>query len=324
MINWSRWVFAFAVLCGSTLPLAAQPAFPTQPVHIVVQSPPGAAGDVVLRKLSDRLARALGQPIVIENRPGASGIIAANMVVKAKPDGHTVLYENMNVFCSNPHLFANLSYDPAKDFAPVMVGPRSSLVMVVGPHMTARTLAEFVSEAKASPGKLTIASPSEGSVQHLVAALLQQTAGISLTHVPYSAAPQIMVDLAAGRIDAAMTYPSVVAELVNSGRVRAIAVTAARRIPILKQVPTVAEAGLPALEFSAWSGFAAPAATPPVVVDSLNRAFASVFQEAEISEWLSSLGSDFTPGSPSEFAAVMKSDNARCGQLLKGLGIQPR
>lgn len=299
-------------------------AFGDQPVRIVVAAAAGSGGDTFARKLGVPLSAIVGQPVVIDNRPGANGIIAAQAVAKAKPDGHTVLFASVALLCMNPHLVAALPYDPARDFIPVTLAFESRMLLAVGAHVPVRTIADFIAYAKSRPKELTIGSAGEGSIQHMAAAQLEQVAGLALTHVHYAAGSQVILDLLAGRIDAAMDYASVIAEHVRSQRLFALAMLGNRRSPALPLVPTSVESGLAEWNFRGWGGFLVPAGTPRQAVEALSKAFAAALHDPQMVQWASAYGSDLSPTSPEEFGAYIRTEDANCARVAKTLNLKRR
>jgi tripartite-type tricarboxylate transporter receptor subunit TctC len=315
----------FAALAGVLLgvSLNAMAAFPEHPIHVVVPTAPGAAGDLVMRRMADRVSQSLGQPVVVDNLPGAGGVLAANAVKKARPDGYTVFFAPMNSLCINPFLMANLPYDPPRDFAAVTSAVQSSVVLAVAPHVPASSLAEFIAYAKSRPEPLTIGSPGEGSVEHLATVLLEQVTGLTFVHAQYKSAPQALVDVAAGHVDAAMEYSSLVAPMANSGKLRALVIAGKHRKPALALVPTGGEAGFPALDLPSWSGFVVPAGTPPDVVAALHAALAGALREPAMVDWLAGFGAEVITSSPTEFATFMDAQRENCRKLVSRLGMVP-
>jgi tripartite-type tricarboxylate transporter receptor subunit TctC len=315
---------AFLSAATARVGLARSNAFPERAVRIVVAAAAGSGGDIMARKMSDPLAAMLGQPVVIENRPGANGILAATAVARSRPDGYTMLFASVALLCMNPHLLGSLPYDPFRDFAPVTLAFESSMLLAVGAHVAARSMPEFIALAKSRPGELTIGSAGEGSIQHMGSAQLEQVAGIRLTHVHYASSPQVIVDLLAGRIDAAMEYASVIGDHVLSRRVFALATLGRHRTAALPSVPSTAELGMPQWDFRGWGGFLVPAGTPAAVVEILNKAIASALKHPELVTWSARFGSDLTVNSPEDFASYMRIEDGHCSQVAKALNMKKR
>ena len=319
-------VFALMIVAAALVGYATQVVvaapYPDRPIRIIVPAAPGSVLDVGVRKLTDRLGRSLGQPVIVENRPGASGFIGAEAVARAKPDGYTILFGGTNIFCINPFIFAKLPYDPVRDFAPVALGARGNPIVLVNPKLPMKTLEEFIAYAKARPSQVTYGSPAVGSPQHITAALLEQLTGIQLVHVPYKNAPQVITDLIGGQIDAAIEYASVAAPHVTAGNVRALVIVGPRRKPVMPDVPTAAEAGLPAFDLAAWNGFVVPAGTPPEIVARLNKELVAALKQRDVVDWVNSLGSEVVASTPEEFASYMKAELGRWSKIVKDAKVE--
>jgi tripartite-type tricarboxylate transporter receptor subunit TctC len=297
-------------------------SYPSHPIRIIL---PGAAGsllDVFARRLTDSLSRSLGQPVIVDNRPGANGFIGAEAVARAKPDGYTVLYAAVNVLCINPALFPTLPYDPVRDFAPITLVASGYPILLVNPRLPVETLAEFIEYAKARPGQVTYGSPAVGSVQHVATKLLEQLTGVEMIHVPYKTQPQVMTDLIGGQIDVAIEFPSVAVPQVKAGKVRALAIVGPRRKPSIPDVPTAAELGFPAFEAAGWAGFLVPAGTPPEIVARLNKEMLVALKQPEFLEWVASNGTEAVPSTPEEFASYMKVELTKWSKIVKDAKVQ--
>ena len=296
--------------------------YPSQPIRIIVPAAAGGVLDVVVRRLTDKLSRSLGQPIVVDNRPGANGLIGADAAARAKPDGYTVFFAAVNVLCANPALYSKLPYDPVRDFAPVTVGARGNPILLVSPRLPVKTLSEFIAYAKARPGQVTYGSPAIGSAQHLAAKLLEQLAGIDMVHVPYKNQPQVIVDLIGGHIDMAIEFAAVAIPHIKAGKVRALAIVGPRRKPAIPDVPTAAELGLPAFDLASWNGFLVPSGTPPEIVARLNKEIVAALRQPDFVEWIDNNGSDVVASTPDEFASYMKAELVRWSKIVRDAKIQ--
>ena len=295
--------------------------YPSRPIRIVV---PGAAGgvlDILVRKISDKLVQSLGQPIVIENRPGANGSVGAEAVARAKPDGYTLLFASSSILCINPVLYKALPYDAAKDFAPVTLGTVGSPILLVNLDVPVRSLVEFVAYAKARPGQVTYGTPGIGSNQHMAIELLQHLTGIRMVHVPYKNQPQVMIDLMAGQLHAAVEFAAVATPFVQAGKMRAIAIIGPERKPLLPDVPTAADQGFPEFEITSWNGYLVPAGTPPEIIARLNRALTAAMRSSDFVAYMTSNGAHVRAGAPDEFAAFIKSEQGRWAKLVKDTGV---
>lgn len=297
-------------------------SYPSRPIRVIVPAAAGGVLDVGVRRISDRLARSLGQPIVVENRPGANGFIAAEAAARAKPDGYTVFYASTSVLCVNPALFPQLPYDPMRGFTPVVLVARGNPILLVNLKLPPRTLREFIEYARARPRQVTYGSPGVGSAQHIAAELLEQLTGIEMVHVPYKNQPQVMTDLMGGQIDAAIEFGAVATPQVKAGKVRALVIVGPRRKPVIPDVPTAAEVGLPAFDLAAWSGFLVPAGTPPEIVAKLNKAIVAAVTEPDVVDWVASLGSEVVASTPEEFAAYINLELARWSKIVKDAKVQ--
>jgi tripartite-type tricarboxylate transporter receptor subunit TctC len=315
-------VFSVALVWTCLFSQGFAQTYPSRPIRIIVPAAAGGVLDVVVRRLTDKLTRSLGQPIVVDNRPGANGFIGAEAAARAKPDGYTVLFAGVNVLCVNPALFQKLPYDSVRDFAPVTLGGHGSPIFLVNLHLPVKSLSEFIQYAKARPGQVTYGSPGVGSLQHIAAKLLEQLTSVELTHVPYKNQPQVITDLIGGQIDMAIEFASVATPHVQAGKVRALAIVGPHRKPAMPDVPTAAELGLPGFDQTGWNGFLVPVGTPPEIVARLNKEFVAALKQPEFVAWIESLGSDVTPSTPEEFARYMKLELARWSKIVKDAKIQ--
>lgn len=309
-------MFAF---CGMA---AAQP-YPSKPIRVVMGFPPGTTVDVLMRPIAQRLGEAFGQQFVLDNRPGATGIIATEMVVRAPADGYTLLATPGSALTSSPHLHTKIAFDTLRDLKPVIQLGAFAYVLIAHPGVPAKSVKELVALARAKPGVLTYGSTGLGSGFHLAGELFGSMAKINLVHVPYKGGPAVITDMLGGRIDLMFYSLAVVQPQIRAGRLRAIAVTGLARDPLLPEVPTMAEAGLPKYEIGGWHGLFAPANTPNAVVTQLNAAIARILGTVEIKELWISQGMGIVSGSPEAFAALVKSDYEKYGALIRSAGIKP-
>jgi tripartite-type tricarboxylate transporter receptor subunit TctC len=299
---------------------AQGPAWPRQPVTLVVPFPAGGPTDGMARVLAQKLGDRLGQQVVVDNKGGAGGSIAAEFVAKAPADGYTLFFGTTGTMAINPSLYARLRYDPVKDFAPVSLMATTMNVLVVNPAVPARSLGDLVKLAKAKPGELTYGSAGNGSSNHLSGELLRSSAGIQINHIPYKGSAPALVDLLGGRLT--MMFDTIAQQTQNiaSGKVRALAVTGARRSPLLPEVPTAQEAGLPDFDVTIWYGVLAPAGTPPAVVDRLNREIVAIMSTEDMKKRMQADGAEAHPTSAAEFAALIRHDLAKWTPVVKGSG----
>jgi tripartite-type tricarboxylate transporter receptor subunit TctC len=272
----------------------------------------------VARLVAQRLGERLGQTVIVENRMGAAGMIGAGAVAAAAPDGHTLLISASNDVAINQHLYRNMKYNAERDFAPITQLVQLPMVMAVHPNVPAKTLTEFVALAKAKPGGLTYGTPGNGSLQHLVGALLQSLTGIDMLHVPYK--ERLMVDLLAGRVDASFAGAHVFAPHVKAGTLRPLFITGSQRSPVYPDLPTVTELGFPGMSITQWFGAYAPARTPPAIVRRLNQEMVAIIQSPEVRKILLEQGAEPVGSSPEAFAQFLKSEIARFGELVRVSG----
>jgi tripartite-type tricarboxylate transporter receptor subunit TctC len=310
------------VLCGEGLLLAAEPSFPSRPIRFVVPFPPGTTTDVVARLVAQRGGDRLGQPIVVDNRSGASGTIGVETVARAAPDGYTWGLGTTTTHALAPILSPKLGYDPVRDFAPVALLGDSPYFLTTHPAL-ASTMKEFIAYARANPGKLHYASVGNFSVGHLSGELLRKAAGIDMVHVPYKGSTLALIDLLAGRIQLNISTIAASLPQVRAGKLRALAVTSPQRVPALPQTPTVAESGFPGYQASLWVGLFVPARTPGRLVGTLNRELNSILDSAEMRGALADQA--FEPGAlaPDAFARLIREETARWRKVIEDAGLKP-
>jgi tripartite-type tricarboxylate transporter receptor subunit TctC len=301
----------------------AQPAYPTRQIQLVVTVPPGGAADFVARMIGAKLADALGQPVIIVNRGGAGGTTAAASVAKSEPDGYTLLLNTITTHGIGPHLYANLPYDPVKDFAPVVLLARFPLIMTVTASLPAHSVADVIALAKARPGALAFASSGTGGAPHLSGELFKRVAGIDLLHVPYRGSGPAVVDLIAGRVVIMFDATPSLLPFIMSGQVRPLAAASRERHRLLPDLPTFAELGYDHMDVSLWYGIAAPAATPKAVVQRLNGELVKILAMADVRKSLTEQGADIGGGTPADFAAFMSEESSRWGVVVKEAGLKP-
>jgi tripartite-type tricarboxylate transporter receptor subunit TctC len=311
------WLVAFA----ATLPAFGQ-GFPERPVTLVVGATPGGSTDLAARLIADPLARALGKPVVVENKAGASGNIAALLVARAKPDGQTLLVQYSGYHVGNPALFPNLQWDPVKDFAPVAMILVSPHVVVVHPDVKATNLKELADFVRANPGNVSFASAGNGSIQHIATELFAQLIGGQMLHVPYKGAGSAITDLVSGRVTMFNTTPPSVISQIRAGKLRAIAYTGDKRHPMLPDVPTSAESGMPEYEISSWFAVFAPAKTPPAVIERLTSEIRKILTSDEIKQNAEEQGSFAVYMGPDELAAFAKKELDHWGNVIRTAGIK--
>lgn len=311
----AKWLLLPAL--GLVATIALGETFPSKPVRVIVPWPAGGPADTVARQVGKPLAALLRQPVIVENRPGASGAIGAAVVAKAKPDGYTLLLGSAIDQALAPALQADLPYDPVKDFVPIGQVNQFPLVLVTPVATRLRTVEEIVTLAKAKPGQLSYASSGNNTANHLLFELLKQRADLRIVHVPYKGQADVMLDLLGGRVQATFLSPGMVAPHVSGGKLYALMTTAKRRMQLMPDVPTAAEVGMPELQLSVWAGFLAPAGTPHEVVRTLGQTLVAAAGSREFREAMEHAGNEIVTSTPAEFAAFITAERARWVQLVR-------
>jgi tripartite-type tricarboxylate transporter receptor subunit TctC len=296
-------------------------AYPDHPIHLIVPFAAGGGNDTVARLVGHSLTAELGQPVVVDNRPGAGGVVGAEAAARAPADGYTLFLGGVGSHAINPNLHAHLSYDPVKDFAPISLIASAPLVLVVHPSVAATSVRELVALARAQPGRLNYASNGNGSSSHLASAMFASMACINMVHVPYKGLSPALTDLLSGQVQ--LMFSSVVAILphVKAGKLRALAVSSTKRLPLLPDIPTVAEAGVPGYQSSSWYGILAPAGTPADVVARLNAAIVKAVAEPDVRQALEREGATPVGDSPQAFGAFIQEEKQRLGDVIRQAGI---
>lgn len=313
-------VLSITLACVA-LPTMAQ-TFPDRPIKLIVPFGAGSAVDTIARAIAAQVTEQIGQGVLVENRTGANGIIAAESAAKSAPDGYTLFMPNDGIMAANPALYAKLPYDPIRDFAPVTLTSTVPLVLVGNIAFPAKTLPELIALAKAKPGSINYSSTGSGSAQHLAMEFFVDAAGIKMTHVPYKAMGPALTDVIAGNVPLMFSGMSNVIAFVKDGKLRVYGVSTPKRSAAMPEAPTIAEAGLPGYGYAAWNGIVVPAATPPEVVRKLHSEFAKAIANPAVRAKLASLGFDLVGAGPEEFGNLIKTDVARLGKLVRAAGIQ--
>jgi tripartite-type tricarboxylate transporter receptor subunit TctC len=320
----------FVVLAASamvaTIPAHAQKPdeaanFPSRPIRIVIGFTPGGQPDISARLIGPKLFEAWGQQVVVDNRPGAGGVVGARIVAGANPDGHTLLSIS-SAHVVVPTMQSRLGYDPLKDFAGVTQSTSAAYLLVVPPSLEAKTLKEFIALAKAKPGQINFSSGSTGSGTHFAAEMLKLAAGIDVVHIPYKGVPEALTDTMSGRVQFFMSPLASAMTLVRDGRLRALGVTSAKRVRAYADVPTIAEAGLTGFEWDSWGGILAPGKTPRAVVNKLNREIVRALTLPDVAQRLTSLGAEPMPGTPEQFDKLIAAQLAVTAGLARKAGIK--
>jgi len=311
---------SFILCCAFAMVASAQP-YPSKPIRIVVPLPPGGSNDLLARVVAERLQASLGQPALVDNRPGASGNIGTEFVARSAPDGHTLLMANTS-HVINPSLFGKMPYDPIEDFAPIALMSSVHFALVVHPSVPARSVKELIALARARPDALTFASAGNGSPHHLAMELLQSMSKVELMHVPYKGAGQFVPALVSGEIDSVIGAINSLLPHIRAGRLHVLAMAGVRRTSLLPGVPTIAEAGLPGFALDNWGGMLAPAGTPRTIIDRLNAEIVTALRAPATRDKLVSQGIEVTPSTPGEFQKTLKSHMAKWARVIKAARIQ--
>jgi tripartite-type tricarboxylate transporter receptor subunit TctC len=298
----------------------AQTAYPAKAVTLVVPFPPGGALDIVARALAEEMRKSLGQPVIVDNRPGAGGTLGTGVVARAAPDGYTIMLGSVATHAIGPGLYRNLSYDALKDFAPITQVTSSPLLVASSATLKAATLPELLAAARAQPGKLNFASTGNGTAVHLAGEMLKSTANLDVVHVPYKGGSEAITALMTGEAAYMVVNVELVLPQVRGGKARALAVTGSRRLSILPDVPTLREVGLAGAEVTTWFGLFAPAGTPKEAVDRLQRDAATALQT--LKERFAAQGDEAVGSSPEQFAAFVRTEHAKWGKVIKDFGVK--
>ncbi len=314
--------FAFRLVCALAAGAASAQPYPAKPVRMIVAFPAGGGSDIVGRALAQELTQLLGQPVVVDNRGGAGGIIGTELGARAAPDGYTLIVGSSGGFAITPHLNPKLPYDPVKDFAPVGLFTRLTFVVDVHPSVPAKSVKELIALARAQPGRLNFGSSGQGATAHLATELFMALTRVKMTHVPYKGAAPAMTGVIAGEV--AVLFDSMPTTLphARSGRVRPLAVTTLQRSALLPELPTLDEAGVKGYELASWFGLFAPSGTPRAVVERLNAAINTATQRPEMKERLLSQGAEPLSGTPEDLAAYLRRELDKYGKIIREAGVK--
>jgi tripartite-type tricarboxylate transporter receptor subunit TctC len=321
MRQWATFVVGI-LISGLAMNSALAQTWPGKPIRIVIAQAPGSATDVISRVVANQLSQSLGQPIVIDARPGAGGVLGTEVAARSAPDGYTLFMANNSTHGSNPAVYAKLPYDAVNDFAPVSFVASVPYVLVVDPSLPVKTVQEFIALAKSRPGKMNYASAGNGSTHHFCGELLKAMTGIDILHIPYKGSGPGIAGLLGGEVSMMFSNVADIGPQIRAGKVRALAVTVPRRASMLPDVPTMPEAGLADFEITSWFGLLVPAGTPSPVVGRLNAETVKVLNRTDVKATLAAQGLEVLPGSPEQFAAHIKSEIARFTQIAKAAGIK--
>ena len=319
---WNRLALAAALLMAGPAVHGQTASWPTKPIRFIVANAAGGGLDVVARLTSPTVNSALGQQLIIDNRPGATGSVAAELTARAAPDGYTILMGAIGNLAVNPHLYKGLGYNPVRDLAPVTFAVSGSNVLVVHSSVPVSSVKEFIALARSKPGSLVYGSSGAGNAGHLAAELLSSMAKLQMVHVPYKGGAPAMTALLANEVQLIFASPSTAIPQVKAGRVKGLAVTTAKRSLMLPDLPTIAETGLPGYECDNWYGIAVTAQTPRAVIDRLNTEFGRALTAPDVKEALLKLGLEAAPGTPDAFGKYMKSEYEKWGKLIAEIGIK--
>ncbi|MGZ8197110.1 MAG: Bug family tripartite tricarboxylate transporter substrate binding protein [Burkholderiales bacterium] len=310
-----------AILCFMSV-ADAQTAYPARPIRFIVPFTPGGSGDIFARPVAQKMSEAMGQQVVVENRPGSGGVIGTEAAAKAAPDGYTIMMGLTANVAVNPSLYPKLPYDPLRDFAPVTLVAAAPYVLVVPPSLPARNVKELIALARPKPGDLAYASLGSGSMGHLSGELFASMAGVKLLHVPYKTLGQLIPDLISGQVQLFFLGVASAQPHVRSGKLRAVAVSGAKRSPALPQVPTVSESGVKGFEVTGWYGVFVPAGTPPELIARLHKEIVRALAMPDVRERLSSEGAELVSNSPREFDAFVRSELVKWAKVVKLSGAK--
>ncbi|QHI99677.1 tripartite tricarboxylate transporter substrate binding protein [Xylophilus rhododendri] len=316
-----RHILATALLAAAGAASAAAPAYPERPITLIVPWAPGGSTDILARALAEQITKSLGQPVIVDNRAGASGNIGSNFVAKAKPDGYTLLVGSMSTHAMNPALMDSMPFKGVEDFTPIAQLANVINTMVVSNSVPAKNVKELIAYAKANPGALNYASAGAGSTNHLSAVLFEKAAGIKMVHVPYKGGAPAVLDTVADQTQVLFSAGTQTLPHIKAGKLRLLAVTEAKRSALLPDVPTVGET-LPGYEMSVWYGLFGPAHMPKDLVDKLNAAANAAMADPQIKARMDNIGVEITKTTPAQFATILKNDADRYGKIIRELGIK--
>ena len=306
----------------SALVCAQSTGYPAKPIRIVVAYTPAGTTDILARTVGQKLNETWSQPVIIDNRPGANGNIGTEYAAKATPDGYTLLMVTAGTHGINPSLYRKLGFDAIKDFAPVSLVAMVPNIFVVNNAVPAKDLKEFIAYAKANPGKLNYGSPGNGSTAHLSMELFKSMTGVNMAHIPYKGSAGVLADLIGGQIIVTMDNMPPYVPQVKAGKIRALAVSPAKRSPALPEVPTVAEAGVPGYDSGAWFGLVAPAHMPKDIIDKISRETARILKLPDVSARLADLGAEPVGSTPEQFAVLIKAEIAKWAKVIKDANVE--
>ncbi|MCC6532508.1 MAG: tripartite tricarboxylate transporter substrate binding protein [Burkholderiales bacterium] len=313
------WIMAVVALAAGSGGFAAD--FPTKPIRLIVPFAPGGSNDIMARITGQKFSASLGQQVIVDNRPGASGIVGTELAAKAPADGYTLLMMSLTLSV-NPSLYRKLPYDTLKDLAPISLVASAPLMLVVNPALPAKSVKEFIDHAKAHPGKLNFGSGGRGTTPHLAGEMLKAMAGLQMTHVPYKGGGPALADLVGGQIQLMLENIPSTLPFVKAGKLRALAVSGTARSPLVPELPTLDEAGLKGYEIVGWNGLFYPAGTSPILVKTIHSQTVAMLAQPDVKERLAALGAEAAGSSPAEFAAFVRAEIAKWARIVKLAGLK--
>ena len=319
----SRSVLVCAAIAAIQSAAAAEPEYPRRPLRVVIPFAPGASNDITARLIAPRLSEALRVAVVVDNRAGAGGVLGADLVAKAQPDGYTLLMGSPGPLTVNPVMLSQLPYQPKRDFAAVTLIAMVPLILQVNPAISAKSIQELIMLATATPGKLNYASAGVGSMPHLAGELFKLIAKIDVMHIPYKGSSPAITDLLGGQVSMFFDNMASAVPYVKAGRLRALAITTPKRSAVLPDLPTMIEAGVPAYEAYSWNGVVVPVATPKAAIERLAKEISAVVAHPEIREKMNGLGAEIVASSPAAFAAFLDTETQKWGRVVRAANIKP-
>jgi tripartite-type tricarboxylate transporter receptor subunit TctC len=316
----ARWLTLLAVLLAAVHVPAT--AFPTKPIRIIVAYTPAGTTDILARAVGQKMSETWGQPVIVDNRPGANGNIGTEVAARAVPDGHSLVMATAGTHGINVSLYRKLGWHPVKDFAPVSLVAMVPNIMVVNNALPVKNVREFIAHVRANPGKLSYGSPGNGSTAHLSMELFKTMTGSNLVHIPYKGSAGVLADVMGGQIAVTIDNMPPYVPQVRAGKIRALAVSTAKRSSAMPDLPTIAEAGVPGYEAGAWFGLLAPAGTPKAVVDKLSAETARILKQADVSKRITELGAEPVGSTPEQFAELIKTEIAKWAKVIKDANVE--
>jgi tripartite-type tricarboxylate transporter receptor subunit TctC len=318
-----RLMWLLALVAAPLLPAAAlAQGYPSKAVTFVVPYPPGGASDVIARLIGQKLSESMRQPVVIENRAGANGIIALSAVAKAPADGYTILMTNIGPSAINPSIYKSLPYDAVKDFVPITLTSQVPLMLVTTPGLGVNSVAELIAKAKASPGALSYAAAGNGTAGHLAMELFKLNAGVDIKSIPYKGDTPALADMIAGQVQVMLATVIAATPHVQSGRLKALAVTTTKRLASAPSLPTIAESGMPGFEAVSWGGVMAPAGTPRAVVDKLHAEITAILKQPDVKERFAAVGAEIVSSTPEEFQRYISAETSKWARIAQTAGVR--